>query len=215
MEISKMSSEEHTALWDRFRAGNQEAFSSIYELFAPDLYRYGYNLIRDKPLIEDALQDLFLNLYNQKSRLGPTTNIRFYLYRAFRNRLIDLIQNSRKYNREVELENNQSFVLETGEYEWMEEEFVDWQKALMMKELNNLPKRQREILYLVYIQGMSYEETAKIMEITPKTVLNGVKVALSTLQKYVLPVFKRNGVMAFLLFSLVKAATWNQLQLFI
>src|SRR5690606_41496137 len=117
------------------------------------------------------LQDLCLHLYDHKSRLGPTTNSRFYLYPAFRNRLIDLIQNSRKYNREVELENNQSFVLETGEYEWMEEEFVDWQKALMMKELNNLPKRQREILYLIYIQGMSYEETAKIMEITPKTVL--------------------------------------------
>lgn len=189
-----MSAEDHIQLWNNFRAGSPEAFSAMYKLFAPDLYRYGYNIVRDKPLIEDALQELFLHLYNRKEKLGPTDNIRYYLYRAFRNRVLDLMEKSRKYNAEEIHDNHTQFMIEPYEQGWMEEEFTTWQNTLILKELNNLPRRQREVLYLIYMKGMSYQEAADIMKINPKTVLNGVQVALKTLQKFVIPVLKRNGV---------------------
>ena len=65
MAKDKLTPAEHTALWNNFRSGNKEAFAQLYELFAADLYRYGYNLVRNKQLVEDCLHELFLHLYNQ------------------------------------------------------------------------------------------------------------------------------------------------------
>lgn len=194
MNVSRMSADEHIQLWDNFKAGNPEAFSKLYTLFAPDLYRYGYNMIRNKPLIEDALQELFLSLYNNKHKLGATDNIRFYLYRSFRNRLITLIERAQQHTVDVVAYEHEAFMIKSYEDEWVLEESLHWQKSVMMQELNNLPKRQREVLYLVYIQGMTYKEAAEIMQISPKTVLNGINVALKTLQKHMMPILKRYGI---------------------
>lgn len=84
MENAQLTPDEHIRLWNDFREGNEEAFSKLYELFAADLYRYGYNLVRNKQIVEDCLHELFLHLYNKRNRLGPTNNIRFYLYRTLR-----------------------------------------------------------------------------------------------------------------------------------
>jgi DNA-directed RNA polymerase specialized sigma24 family protein len=87
MAKDKMTATEHTLLWDAFRNGSEAAYAEMYELFAVDLYRYGYNLVKNKELVEDCLHELFLHLHNKRETLGATNNIQFYMYRALRRRL--------------------------------------------------------------------------------------------------------------------------------
>ncbi len=49
--------------------------------------------------------------------------------------------------------------------------------------IERLPKRQKEILYLVYMKGLSYPQAAEVMDITLKSVYNTVNVALTTLRR--------------------------------
>ena len=176
---------QHICLWDTFRGGNREAFSQLYELFAADLYRYGYNLIRNRQVVEDCLHELFLHLHENRQRLGATDNIRFYLYRSLRRRLLDTVSKLNKFDSETYLFNNAEFLILPYEHELVEKQHIDRQKQVVLHELNKLPKRQKEILYLVYMKGLTYQQTAEVMGITMKSVYNTINVALTTLRTYV------------------------------
>lgn len=176
---------DHTLLWNDFRAGSQAAFSDLYNFFAADLYRYGYNLVRNRQVVEDCLHELFLYLHQHHARLGPTDNIRFYLYRALRRRLLDTVTRLNRLDSEEYHFEGAAFVIQSHETNLIEAQQFDHQKRLMMQQLNRLPKRQKEILYLVYMKGLSYPQVAEVMDIALKTVYNTVNVALTSLRAQV------------------------------
>ncbi|MFD2934748.1 RNA polymerase sigma factor [Spirosoma flavum] len=186
---------EHIRLWNDFREGSQDAFSQLYERFSADLYRYGYNLIRNKPLVEDCLHELFLHLHENRARLGPTDNIRFYLYRALRRRLLDTVGRLNKLDSDEYLFDSGEFLIQPYEQSLVEEQLIEQQKLLVIAQLNKLPKRQKEILYLVYMKGLSYQQAAEVMDITMKSVYNTVNVALTTLRAYVRTSFEQGGAL--------------------
>ena len=203
---------EHIRLWNDFRDGNPKAFSQMYDLFAADLYRYGYNLVRNKQLVEDCLHELFLHLHENHARLGPTDNIRFYLYRALRRRLLDTVARLSKLDSEEYLFERADFQIQSHEQTLVEEELLDQQKQLMLAELNRLPKRQKEILYLVYMKGLSYPQAAEVMDIALKSVYNTVNVALTTLRVGVRASFENKGAflssISLLLSGLLALCRW-------
>lgn len=193
--MDKLTPTEHALLWDDFRNGGKEAFSQLYELFAGDLYRYGYNLVRNKQLVEDCLHELFLHIYNQRTQLGPTNNIRFYLYRALRRRLTDSLTKLNKLDSSEYVFDNAEFTVEPYENELIEEQTLNRQKQLVIAELNKLPKRQKEILYLVYMNGLTYQQASEVMDITMKSVYNTINVALTTLRGYLHETFRQEGLL--------------------
>ncbi|MGM9508985.1 RNA polymerase sigma factor [Larkinella sp. GY13] len=192
---SPLTPAEHTLLWNDFRNGSQAAFSQLYELFSADLYRYGYNLIRNRQLVEDGLHELFLHLHEKRHRLGPTDNIRFYLYRALRRRLLDTVSRLNKLDSDDYLFNQAEFLIQPYEQTLVEEQLIEQQKLLVIAQLNKLPKRQKEILYLVYMKGLTYQQAAEVMDITIKSVYNTVNVALTTLRTYVRTSFNQGGAL--------------------
>ena len=181
---SQLTTAQHVQLWNDFREGSQAAFSQLYERFSADLYRYGYNLIRNKQLVEDCLHELFLHLHESRARLGATDNIRFYLYRALRRRLLDTVARFNKLASDEYLFDDAEFVIQPFEQTLVEQQFVEQQTLRVIAQLNKLPKRQKEILYLVYMKGLSYPQAAEVMDITMKSVYNTVNVALTTLRSY-------------------------------
>ena len=190
-----LTPDEHTHLWDDFRAGDRDAFSRIYEIFTADLYRYGFNLVRNKQLVEDCLHELFLHLHVHKSNLGATNNIQFYLYRALRRRLLDALKKVKKFDSDEHALDDAHFVVESFESQYIEDQEQIRQQQMVLTELNKLPKRQKEILYLVYMKGLSYQETADVMDISMKSVYNTVNVALTSLRKYIRTSLLREGAL--------------------
>lgn len=190
-----LTPDEHINLWNDFRNGDRDAFSRIYEIFTADLYRYGFNLVRNKQLVEDCLHELFLHLHSHKRSLGPTDNIRFYLYRALRRRLLDALDKLKKYNSDDHAFDHAQFIVESFESQYIEEQIQVRQQQMVLAELNKLPKRQKEILYLVYMKGLSYQEAAEVMDISMKSVYNTVNVALTSLRKYIRKSMLREGVL--------------------
>ena len=200
---NRLTPAEHTDLWNTFRSGDRNAFSQLYELFAADLYRYGYNLVRNKQVVEDCLHELFLHLHENKERLGPTDNIRFYLYRALRRRLLDTVGKLAKFDSETYIFDKAEFQILPYEHELVEEQLLDQQKQILIAELNKLPKRQKEILYLVYMKGLTYQQAAEVMDITMKSVYNTINVALTTLRTYVRDSFQQRGTLLSLIGALL------------
>ncbi len=186
---------QHTDLWDTFRSGDRDAFATLYDLFAADLYRYGYNLVRNRQVVEDGLHELFLHLHESRARLGPTDNIRFYLYRALRRRLLDTVGRLNKYDSDDYVFDSAEFLIQPYESVLIDEQVVEHQKLVVVAELNKLPKRQKEILYLVYMKGLTYPQAAEVMGISMKSVYNTINLALTALRAYVRESFQQRGVL--------------------
>lgn len=174
-------SQQDTELWNAFRLGDKSAYADIYELYFDSLYSYGRKFIVDETQVEDAIQDLFINLWRTREKLSSVDNIKFYLFRSLR-RDIRRINEKENILKKVDFD---SF-LHTDNHPVEEHNIPDNDKELTQKlvaVLKNLPKRQLEAITLRYYENFSNSEIAAIMDISEKTVRNTLHNSLSLLRK--------------------------------
>ncbi len=71
---------------------------SIYNQHVNDLFTYGLYLGFKEETIKDAIHDVFVKITMESNRLTDITNIKFYLFRALKNRLLDIHKNLKRHN---------------------------------------------------------------------------------------------------------------------
>ncbi len=59
----------------------------LYKSHIEILYRYGHKLTTDTQLVEDSIQDMFIELWNSRKRLSDTDSIKYYLFRILRRKI--------------------------------------------------------------------------------------------------------------------------------
>lgn len=175
------------ALWQAFKNGDRDAFAKIYNLFIEDLLSYGYRVTNDRQLIRDSIQDLFLHLWHTRENLTDTDSIRFYLYVSLRNRIL---RNIEKHNH-TSIDTQDLFENIIGvlsvEDELITTEQYSEQIIQLKRAIQQLPKRQQEIIQLRYYHDFSFEEIAEMMEINNQSVRNLLHRAITELRQYFTP----------------------------
>ncbi|WP_291919589.1 RNA polymerase sigma factor [Chitinophaga sp.] len=165
-----MSTAANNILWESIINGDQEAYRELYELFAEMLYRYGLRYIQDTATIKDCIQDLFTDLYHYRRNLSPKVNIRYYLLRSFRRKIHTAVKKTVTLNRAMEVEDFFSITYEPDkETQIIAAEQQQQMLRILAEELNALPARQKELLFLKFNCSLSYEEVAGIMKISVPT----------------------------------------------
>lgn len=181
MNTNKISDLE---LWEAFKSGDKDAFSIIYKENIDDLLSYGYRITSDRQLIRDSIQDLFLNLWQTRLKLSSTDSIRFYLYRSLRNKIIGDI---RKINH-TKIDSTNLFEDIIGalsiEDDLIESEQLSEQLLRLKRAIQQLPKRQQEIIQLRYYHDFSFEEIAEMMQINNQSVRNLLHRAITELRQF-------------------------------
>jgi hypothetical protein len=62
--MKKEISKDHLlVVWSRFKSGDKEAYTMLYNLHIDALYSYGTKLCKDTDTVKDSLQELFLELF--------------------------------------------------------------------------------------------------------------------------------------------------------
>ncbi len=171
-------------VWQSFRKGNKDAFQKIYF----DHYRFLYNYCRkftsDTSLVEDLIQDLFINILVKKDRLSDTDNIRLYLLSSIRRSLFKAL--NEKVNKVTDLFDplNPSFQFDEGiEPGFGSNEEENKTLKIIYKSVNNLGARQKEIIYMKYFSGLNNKEIAEVLGVTYQTVRNTLCNALRNIRK--------------------------------
>jgi RNA polymerase sigma-70 factor (family 1) len=72
-----------------FEILSEEKFAEIYRAFWKKLYSAGYNLLRDKTLAQELVQDVFVKLWLNRNEIKQVENMEAYLLRALRNKIYD------------------------------------------------------------------------------------------------------------------------------
>lgn len=171
-------------LWDNLRAGSEEAFSLVYTRFADVAYSYGCRLNPDKDLVKDCIQNLFVTIWNTRNKLGPTTSIKYYLFRSLRREVVRQQKYSKMCQDGVSHTPTEE---ESAEARWINADEDTERNNALDTALRQLSERQREAVYLRFYQNMDFEEIALLMEISPRAVYKLIYRAIDVLKRNYFP----------------------------
>ncbi|MDR2626828.1 MAG: sigma-70 family RNA polymerase sigma factor [Dysgonamonadaceae bacterium] len=172
-----MSASEKQIVYD-FIHGSDYAFTSIYNAYVDVLLSYGTGLGFEREVLKDAIQDVFMKLYINRRQLADVQNLKFYLFRSLKNRLLDIQKSLVELNDIADYESN--FSVKTT----ILDEMIEGEDKIAIQQkidrlLSALTARQREAIYLRFLHEMEYDEIAQLLDMTPqacrKLVFRGIK----------------------------------------
>lgn len=177
---SKASVISTNSLWNEFKGGSQEAYAMIYRQYFFYLLDYGKKISPNRELVKDTIQDLFIELWNTRTRLSDTSSVQFYLSSALKFKLY------RKLARTpLPLPDAHTVEVEPSWEERQVQEEISQarQKKIHRALLQLLTKRQREVIRLKFYQELNYDEIATNLQISKASVYNTVSKAMKVLRK--------------------------------
>jgi RNA polymerase sigma-70 factor (ECF subfamily) len=151
-------------LWSIFKQGDEAAFVEIYKTYANRLYNYGVKFCSDKELVKDCLQDFFIYLRKNREKLGDTSSIKFYLFKAFRRRVVDYIKARESENRKNQLASGFQLQIEVShEVKFIDRQLQEEQLLTLNKAMDALTEKEREAIFYYFYEGLSYHDITEIL----------------------------------------------------
>lgn len=172
------------SLWFFFKKGDLNAFKALFKIHYPTLHAYGVKLSNDSSLTEDCLQNFFIYLYENRENLSDVNNIKSYLFVSFKRRLIKELQNKKSRTSFLEQAPLEQEIVFSPQELAVKQEVQFLCTKTLHNLLNDLPKREREVIYFKYYCDMTTLEISEVMEIKPQSALNILQKAMIKLRKH-------------------------------
>lgn len=175
---------DNTQFWTAVRAGDRAAFAQLVTTFYPKLFSYGTKLSKDHESVKDCIQDVFVEVWGRRERLTDVQSILAYLLKSLRRRIARQRERNR-FRLVDEFDDTLPFEVEFSvETQLIAEQTQQDQARRLNYLLEQLPKRQKEVIYLRYHQQLDYAEIASLMGLSRQTVYNHMNDALGKLRRY-------------------------------
>jgi RNA polymerase sigma-70 factor (ECF subfamily) len=153
----------------RCQAGDREAFAGLFERYQAALKYYLRRLLDSPELADDVLQTVWLKALHGVKRLRQPGAFRTWLYRIARNEALQQLKRDRRWTEVQES-------LPVPEEEEQEEHFTA-DAARIHAALAQLSPPHREVLVLRFLEDLSYEEIAAIVDCSVGTVRSRIHYA--------------------------------------
>jgi RNA polymerase sigma-70 factor (ECF subfamily) len=156
-----------SATHKKIQKGDIKEFESQFKKLYSPLCHFAFRYLKDMDSAEEIVQDLFYTYWKNKEKIEIRTSLKSYLYQATKNKCLKLIEHNvvkERYASEMMTVSNnttdsQSNSLETEEL-----------NSIIDRTLNELPEKCRKIFEMSRFEGMKYNEIAKALSVSIKTV---------------------------------------------
>lgn len=168
---------DESSLWNKFLSGDDKVYVYFYKKYAEELFAYGMQFTADRELVKDSIHDVFVRIYSNRSKLGKTDNVKFYLLLSLKNTLYNYFRkDKRSYNDDtMEPVFHAEYSIEDRIIaDENEEEFQN--KIIHI--LEALTSRQKEAMYYRYVEGMELDEICTLMNMNYQSVQNLIQRSL-------------------------------------
>ena len=156
--------------------GDQKAFEELYRLYYKRLCQFAFLFLHSKELSEEAVSDVFFNVWMKREQLVPVRNICSYLYSSVRHQAIDYMR-----TKNIQPHDNINvYELEIECSEQMPDEMIEREqfRELLQQAIDILPERCRMIARMHFNDQLKYKEIAEILDISRKTVEAQIAIAI-------------------------------------
>ena len=175
-------------IWKEFKSGSEIALIAIYKHYYKSLYNYTSQFTTDRDLIKDAIHDLFIELIQKRTKLSDTTSIKYYLFKSIKTNIIGKLKKKNLINLKANLLNGYDFELCFSAEQLMINNQLNTDNKIKISEsLKLLTKKQKEIIYYYYFEGLNLNEISGLMDFTnPKSAQNLLYKSVKALKKKLL-----------------------------
>ncbi len=163
------------------RHNNEVAYKELFLLLHKPLCQFAYGILKSQDYAEEVVSDVFIAIWEKRSRLATIEAPLVYLYQAVKNKALNSIHRQKRQQ-----------ALDTGE--WLvplSSVYFDPERLMMTEEMiqqirnaiESLPTRCKLIFKLVKEDGLKYKEVAELLQISVKTVEAQMAIAMRRLGK--------------------------------
>ena len=153
--------------------GDKEKFGLLMERYNKKLYRYGKKFLPDGDNIEDIIQDVFINTFQNINDFNTSLKFSSWIYRIAHNAFVNGLKKHQqnmlvKFDFDTLLSHHiyEDPAIEAEEYENM--------RKMITIGLDALKPKYKEVIILHYLEELSYKEISDILQVPTGTV--GIRV---------------------------------------
>ncbi len=183
-QITEESNKEQE-MWEAFLLGDEEAYTELYRLHVKAMYRYGMSLVAaSEAFVFDCIHDVFTEIWIKRNRLIVPDNVRYYLLKALKNRILHLLSRKERSHQTFNEEFEDFLVEPSAEEIFTQKEEANNRQEMITKLVSQLSHRQQEALRLRFAENMNYEQIAEIMLVNKQSAQNIVFRAVEKLRTW-------------------------------
>lgn len=162
----------------KLEEGDMTAMEFLYVKYAPQVKSFVYAFLKNEADTEDLVHDIFLKIWEERSRISHVLSFKSYLYTMTRNMIYNKLKKSGVHTRFVDASSSNQANQD------LEKKIIT--RDLLQhinKEMNKLPKKQRNIYEMNRAEDLTYNEISDKLGISPKTVQYHIGKVLIKLKK--------------------------------
>lgn len=170
-------------LFQKIIEGDTAAYSILYKEYYKRLFNYGFKFTQNKDLIEDSVQEVFMDLWQKNQKLKDIEYPQAYVFTAFRFTLF------KKIKKEIkplpgDMTGTDDDVYFSQEHVIISRESNVEEQRKIENAINTLTPRQHEAIYLRFFENMSYEDVARTLKISVKATYKIMARSLSAMRQH-------------------------------
>ncbi len=166
----------------QLKQSSHKAFTSLYEIYAPQLYAYIFSLTESKSITNDIVQETFIKIWAKRKEIKENLSFKSFIFTISKNKLMN------EFRRQLKNPVFSDYTLLNISKEMTEEnqaekkiDFDEFNRQLQHAKTKISP-RQAQIFELNKEEGRSIREISKQLNIKEQVVRNQLSIALRTLR---------------------------------
>jgi RNA polymerase sigma-70 factor (ECF subfamily) len=191
--VKNLTKEQEQTLWKDMISGNKKSFEDLYNQYFQALINYGFRITKNENLIEDAVQELFISIWNNRTNLSEVNEVKFYLFRSLKNRILRQLEKD-IFDKSEDVDVYLDFLISISEEQKkIDSEQINTNLDTLQRAIAHLPLRQQEVINLKYYHDFTLDEIAKLMDVNKQSVSNLLFRSYAILRK----LFKNLSILIF------------------
>ena len=140
-------------------------FSKTYDEHSDAIFRYAYFKLGDMEKAKDVVQDTFVKFWEYISAESELQNVKALLYRIALNTIIDLYRKRKTFSLDILADDGFD-----PAYEPEKDVFERYESEAVLKAINELDENDRNIMFMRYVEGLSFDDIAEVIGDRPNTI---------------------------------------------
>jgi RNA polymerase sigma-70 factor (family 1) len=160
--------------------GDERAFRALFDSYHHRLGTYIFHIVKSQELAQEAVQDVFLKIWTNRTSLAEINNFQAYLFVISKNHALNCLK-------KLATEQALTAHLDEWNYEPQPDETNDESEryTLVDQAIDRLPKQQKIVYLLSRHERLQYAEIANRLSISPKTVKKYLQISTESITCYI------------------------------
>jgi RNA polymerase sigma-70 factor (ECF subfamily) len=179
-DCQKLTTPELRLVLNEIAGGNEQSFEQVYHCFYKKLYQFAFAIVKQKMAAEEITEDVFIKIWQNKSKLPLVQNLKVYLYTAIKNTALNYISKQAIENITEAFDNidiQLNYAVITPEQIMITAEMY----KRVRQAVETLPPKCKMIFKLIREDGLKYKEVAEILNISVNTIDAQMAIAVKKL----------------------------------